>query len=194
MQNAGYKLEICVCWIRLRAPVPCSRCALISFCSTKCRDLAWATHHQIECDILGILRLAGVSITCLMALRVVTLPVRYYASVKVTSCRWHFNFKWPLRSVEWLGLPRSVPFRAMSRTGMERKISKWNWNGTETTVPFRAGTVYFYTYINTMKKHFIPSNSFLWPRISCSWCFVCSWKLLNSNKIAGFSVPPSTKT
>lgn len=57
---------------RLGLPIPCSRCALISFCSEKCRDLAWSMHHKFECDILGILRLAGVSITCLMALRVLT--------------------------------------------------------------------------------------------------------------------------
>lgn len=57
---------------RIRAPIPCKSCSLVSYCSVACRDHAWFQHHRHECEIGGLLNEAGLSITSAMALRVIT--------------------------------------------------------------------------------------------------------------------------
>ncbi|XP_046398326.1 SET and MYND domain-containing protein 4-like [Ischnura elegans] len=56
----------------LLAPVPCPTCSSVSFCSTACRDLAVTSHHTTECSALALIWDSGVSLTCHLALRLIT--------------------------------------------------------------------------------------------------------------------------
>lgn len=51
---------------------PCPLCDRVKFCSEKCQKLALNTYHLIECPILQALWESGISITCLMALRIIS--------------------------------------------------------------------------------------------------------------------------
>ncbi|ODN03065.1 SET and MYND domain-containing protein 4 [Orchesella cincta] len=67
-----YHLQCFQCYSPLKAPIACKSCIYVSYCSTKCQKLAWKTHHQYECSILGALKHAGISVICFMALRILT--------------------------------------------------------------------------------------------------------------------------
>ncbi|CAL8135307.1 unnamed protein product [Orchesella dallaii] len=67
-----YHLQCFQCYTPLEAPIVCKSCIHVSYCSTECQDVAWKTHHQYECKILGALKHAGISVICYMALRILT--------------------------------------------------------------------------------------------------------------------------
>lgn len=60
------------CFKRLIAPVPCPRCSSVAFCTVTCQQEALSSHHSVECGVLPLLWASGASVTCLMALRIVS--------------------------------------------------------------------------------------------------------------------------
>lgn len=59
------------CFARLVAPIGCTECASVAFCSVECRDIALATYHKFECKFLDLLIGSGMSILCHLALKLV---------------------------------------------------------------------------------------------------------------------------
>ncbi|CAG9811410.1 unnamed protein product [Chironomus riparius] len=59
------------CFVRLIAPIGCTSCASIAFCSVECRDAALSTYHKFECKYLDLLIGSGMSILCHIALRII---------------------------------------------------------------------------------------------------------------------------
>lgn len=59
------------CFARLVAPIGCTNCASVAFCSVKCRDVAVSTYHKFECRYLDLLIGSGMSILCHLALKLV---------------------------------------------------------------------------------------------------------------------------
>lgn len=59
------------CFVRLVAPIGCTDCASVAFCSVTCRDIALATYHKFECKFLDLLIGSGMSILCHLSLRMV---------------------------------------------------------------------------------------------------------------------------
>ncbi|XP_014292302.1 SET and MYND domain-containing protein 4 [Halyomorpha halys] len=60
------------CMKSTAAGEPCPLCDQVKFCSERCQKLALSTYHLIECPILQTLWGSGISITCLMALRIIS--------------------------------------------------------------------------------------------------------------------------
>ncbi|KAK7086786.1 hypothetical protein SK128_009830 [Halocaridina rubra] len=60
------------CFKRLVAPVACTWCSSVSFCSAGCRNLALATHHKWECNYYDFLVDSGMSLNCFLSLRIIT--------------------------------------------------------------------------------------------------------------------------
>ena len=68
---------------RLRVIIPCPTCSRIAFCSRRCRQQAMQNYHSIECCIIDYLYSASISITCYLALRMITIkPLQFYLDVK----------------------------------------------------------------------------------------------------------------
>lgn len=68
---------------RLVAPLPCPSCDRVAFCGEPCRKSALKSYHAVECPLLPTLFAAGVSITCLLALRIVTQrPLKYFLDLR----------------------------------------------------------------------------------------------------------------
>ncbi|XP_057327900.1 SET and MYND domain-containing protein 4 [Microplitis mediator] len=68
-----YRLKNChYCFKKNIAPYPaaCDTCAIIAYCSTRCRD-ADSKAHLNECKLLAPLWLSDASITCLMAIKAI---------------------------------------------------------------------------------------------------------------------------
>lgn len=59
------------CFVRLIAPIGCTDCASVAFCSIECRDVAINTYHKFECKFLDLLIGSGMSILCHIALKMV---------------------------------------------------------------------------------------------------------------------------
>lgn len=59
------------CFARLVAPIGCTDCCSVAFCSIECRDVALATYHKFECKYLDLLIGSGMSILCHIALKLV---------------------------------------------------------------------------------------------------------------------------
>lgn len=59
------------CFVRLVAPIGCTECASVAFCSIECRDIALTTYHKFECKYLDLLIGSGMSILCHIALKMV---------------------------------------------------------------------------------------------------------------------------
>lgn len=59
------------CFERLVAPIGCTECASVAFCSVECRDVAVTTYHKFECKYLDLLIGSGMSILCHLALKLV---------------------------------------------------------------------------------------------------------------------------
>ncbi|XP_037078696.1 SET and MYND domain-containing protein 4-like [Pollicipes pollicipes] len=57
------------CCRRTLAPVPCTRCAAVVFCSASCRQTAWTRFHRAECGVLEHLRAGGLTPMALMVAR-----------------------------------------------------------------------------------------------------------------------------
>lgn len=83
---------------RLMAPLPCPDCERVAFCGEFCKRTALESYHAIECSMLPALFSAGVSITCLIALRIITQqPLKYFINLRpkllnhVITARWSFG-------------------------------------------------------------------------------------------------------
>lgn len=71
------------CFKRTSIPIACKQCADVIFCTEKCRDAAWITHHKTECGIVQHLWNSGASITCQMALRACSQKsLKYFLDIK----------------------------------------------------------------------------------------------------------------
>lgn len=60
------------CFKRSTAPLACPSCAHVVFCSIACRQIALDSYHKYECGILKVLWESGSSVTCHMALRMIS--------------------------------------------------------------------------------------------------------------------------
>lgn len=58
------------CFARLVAPIGCTECASVAFCSVKCCEAADG-YHKLECKYLDLLIGSGMSVLCHIALRIV---------------------------------------------------------------------------------------------------------------------------
>lgn len=68
---------------RLVAPLPCPDCDRVAFCGKTCEKIALKSYHAIECSLLPKLYASGVSITCLIALRIITQrSLKYFVNLK----------------------------------------------------------------------------------------------------------------
>ncbi|XP_014249101.1 SET and MYND domain-containing protein 4-like [Cimex lectularius] len=71
------------CFTRVKGGEPCPGCANVRFCSDQCSKVAMKTHHGVECKILKTLWESGASVTCFMALRIISQhPIQYFLSLK----------------------------------------------------------------------------------------------------------------
>ncbi|CAI6367479.1 unnamed protein product [Macrosiphum euphorbiae] len=71
------------CFVRLVAPLPCPDCERVAFCGESCKRSALESYHAVECSMLPALFSAGVSITCLIALRIITQrPLKYFIDLR----------------------------------------------------------------------------------------------------------------
>lgn len=59
-------------------PLSCPRCPNVVFCSDKCSEEAQKSYHAYECHILPLLWKSGCSITCHIALRMITQHAKDY--------------------------------------------------------------------------------------------------------------------
>uniref|UniRef100_A0A1B6J8P5 Protein-lysine N-methyltransferase SMYD4 n=2 Tax=Homalodisca liturata TaxID=320908 RepID=A0A1B6J8P5_9HEMI len=60
------------CFRRPAAVYPCPQCSNVVFCNKTCLSAALESHHRYECPVLSALWQSGASVTCLMALRIIT--------------------------------------------------------------------------------------------------------------------------
>lgn len=58
--------------------MPCPKCPNVIFCSEKCLDTAQKSYHGYECHILPLIWKSGCSITCQIALRMITQNNKEY--------------------------------------------------------------------------------------------------------------------
>jgi SET and MYND domain-containing protein 4 len=63
---------------RCPLPLPCPNCPNVIFCSDKCLEVAQKTYHAYECPILPVIWKSGCSITCHIALRMITQNKKEY--------------------------------------------------------------------------------------------------------------------
>ncbi|KAL4717714.1 hypothetical protein ACJJTC_000863 [Scirpophaga incertulas] len=54
------------------APIWCTKCSAVAFCSVQCRDSALSTYHQYECQYLDLFIGSGMSILSHIALRIIS--------------------------------------------------------------------------------------------------------------------------
>ncbi|XP_068628489.1 SET and MYND domain-containing protein 4-like [Battus philenor] len=66
------------CFTKCFIPLPCPKCPNVIFCSEKCSDVAQKTYHRYECHFLPLLWKSGCSITCHIALRMITQTTKEY--------------------------------------------------------------------------------------------------------------------
>ncbi|KAK2723728.1 hypothetical protein QYM36_002165, partial [Artemia franciscana] len=79
LQPNKYSSHCHNCFKPLEAPIPCQRCSRISFCSSTCRNIAVSSYHKTECSLIDALWFSGISITCYLALRMVSqFPAIYF--------------------------------------------------------------------------------------------------------------------
>ncbi|XP_058123652.1 SET and MYND domain-containing protein 4 [Anopheles ziemanni] len=79
-----YSLDHCThCFRRVSVPIACPLCSDVIFCSDECEAKANGSYHRYECGFLPILWGSGASITCHMALRMITQKSGdYFAKIK----------------------------------------------------------------------------------------------------------------
>ncbi|XP_047035670.1 SET and MYND domain-containing protein 4 [Helicoverpa zea] len=66
------------CFIKCPIPLPCPKCPNVVFCSDKCLETAQKSYHGFECHILPLIWKSGCSITCHIALRMITQRKKEY--------------------------------------------------------------------------------------------------------------------
>ncbi|XP_013414149.1 SET and MYND domain-containing protein 4 [Lingula anatina] len=59
------------CFKQLVAPIPCSECSTVRYCSQKCKQSGWLRFHQFECPYLDTIQQSGIGGMGHLALRVV---------------------------------------------------------------------------------------------------------------------------
>ncbi|CAK1548167.1 unnamed protein product [Leptosia nina] len=66
--------------IQIECPIPlaCPTCPNVVFCSDKCQETALKSYHAYECPILPLIWKSGCSITCHIALRMITQRSKNY--------------------------------------------------------------------------------------------------------------------
>ncbi|XP_046968882.1 SET and MYND domain-containing protein 4 [Vanessa cardui] len=70
------------CFMKCPIPIPCPKCPNVIFCSDKCLKTAIQSYHGYECHILPLLWKSGCSITCHIALRMITQkPKEYFTQI-----------------------------------------------------------------------------------------------------------------
>ncbi|XP_052868960.1 SET and MYND domain-containing protein 4 [Anopheles cruzii] len=79
-----YSLDHCShCFKRAAVPIACARCSDVVFCSDECEAKANGSYHRYECGFLPTLWASGASITCHMALRMITQQsAEYFLRIK----------------------------------------------------------------------------------------------------------------
>jgi SET and MYND domain-containing protein 4 len=71
------------CFKRVHVPVPCSGCSSVMYCSNECQANAQATYHKYECGRLPVIWASGISVTCHMALRMISQrTIDYFVALK----------------------------------------------------------------------------------------------------------------
>ncbi|XP_045490330.1 SET and MYND domain-containing protein 4 [Pieris rapae] len=60
------------CFAKCPIPLSCPTCPNVIFCSDHCQDVALTSYHAYECPILPLIWKSGCSITCHIALRMIT--------------------------------------------------------------------------------------------------------------------------
>lgn len=71
------------CLARLKAAIPCKKCAGALFCSVHCRDEAFTSYHQWECEFHEVLNGLGCSSVARLALRLITSrPLAFFLDLK----------------------------------------------------------------------------------------------------------------
>ncbi|XP_038209258.1 SET and MYND domain-containing protein 4 [Zerene cesonia] len=66
------------CFIKCPIPLACPTCPNVVFCSDKCKETALKSYHSYECHILPLLWKSGCSVTCHIALRMITQNTKEY--------------------------------------------------------------------------------------------------------------------
>ncbi|KAL9692280.1 hypothetical protein quinque_015869 [Culex quinquefasciatus] len=72
------KTHCSTCFKRVSVPVCCPKCSDVVFCSEDCESSANSGYHKYECGFLPIFWKSGASITCHMALRIITQQSEEY--------------------------------------------------------------------------------------------------------------------
>lgn len=87
-----WRSHVTVC-CRLLAPVGCSECSGVAFCSINCKDEAMGSYHRYECRYMDLLVGSGMSILCHLALRIITQSgLQHFLDIKDTL---HESFSQP---------------------------------------------------------------------------------------------------
>ncbi|XP_015112458.1 SET and MYND domain-containing protein 4 [Diachasma alloeum] len=110
-----YRLANChYCFKKNIAPfaAACDTCALVAYCSGKCRD-ADAKTHASECSILGPLWLSNASITCLLAIKaVIQRPYAKFRKLKDeienSDKKFHASKDHPFRGSDYMAFQSMV--------------------------------------------------------------------------------------
>ncbi|KAI8429547.1 hypothetical protein MSG28_000178 [Choristoneura fumiferana] len=66
------------CLMKCAIPLACPNCPNVVFCSDNCLDVAQKSYHSYECHILPLIWKSGCSITCHLALRMMTQNNKEY--------------------------------------------------------------------------------------------------------------------
>ncbi|XP_028033447.1 SET and MYND domain-containing protein 4 isoform X1 [Bombyx mandarina] len=66
------------CFLKCPISLPCPKCPNVIFCSDKCLETALKSYHGYECQILPLIWKSGCSITCQIALRMITQNKKDY--------------------------------------------------------------------------------------------------------------------
>lgn len=73
----------CFFAFRVLSPFPCLKCTAVIFCSSKCREIAMNSYHKYECSFHGSLLTEGASITCCLAVRLITQKgLKYFRDIR----------------------------------------------------------------------------------------------------------------
>ncbi|XP_050521268.1 SET and MYND domain-containing protein 4-like [Daktulosphaira vitifoliae] len=71
------------CFNKLIAPLPCPGCSNVAFCDESCKEVAMKSYHAFECLMMPTLFSHEISISCLIALRIITQkPLKYFTSIE----------------------------------------------------------------------------------------------------------------
>lgn len=49
------------CFVKVSSPFPCPFCCSVQYCSQNCREIAWNSHHRVECRYMSLLHSVGIA-------------------------------------------------------------------------------------------------------------------------------------